>query len=458
MVAFSVQMPVLTTLPLFLAILLHTHAAVYAHRPLLPIAGTGLIRPKRIEGLLGRAVRELFCDPGFGLCDDGSGTESGQLESLHPFMILAGCCPDGDECCTFGGCCPSGDYAHVHYKKSQNCVTDSEGNEGCCPDGEMCEGGGGVITIGGGGGGKTTHKNPPPPPKTTTHKNPPPPPKTTTHTDPPPPPTTTTTIYVRILAATHEATTSPAGETLHRIALLRCHVLTVKAATSATNSPETTTAPTPTPSGLSAPPSPSPGAENVYTSVDNTDITWEGAWVTTTSACNATSSAKRCAGDSSLDATGTMTYSFTGYSIAMSFASSNLAYGVQINEKSWSFSAADAFNCTYGIVYNVEFQEVQTINVQVNIDSTSSDRRSISGATLEERADAPWHLDVNDFVVQVADTSSSSSGGSSTSTGGLPTTSSAANAGSALRVPIKHGAFLMAYLACMAGFTPAILL
>lgn len=82
----------------------------------------------------------------------------------------------------------------------------------------------------------------------------------------------------------------------------------------------------------------------------------------------------------------------------MSFASSNIEYSILINEKTWLFSGADAFNCSYDVVYNTQFEEIQTIEVEVTIDGTSFDRRSIPGTVLEERADGPWHLDVNDFV------------------------------------------------------------
>jgi hypothetical protein len=93
----------------------------------------------------------------------------------------------------------------------------------------------------------------------------------------------------------------------------------------------------------------------------------------------------------------------------MTFASSNLAYSVLINEKSWSFSGTAggldgmASNCTYDVVYQVAVGEAQLISVQVDIweASTSSNRRSIAAARVsEERSavDGKWHLDVNDFV------------------------------------------------------------
>jgi hypothetical protein len=58
-------------LPLLLALLLHTFAA--AQHPLLPTAGgPAAKRPaKRIEGLLAVVARQFFCDPGFGICDNG---------------------------------------------------------------------------------------------------------------------------------------------------------------------------------------------------------------------------------------------------------------------------------------------------------------------------------------------------------------------------------------------------
>jgi hypothetical protein len=88
----------------------------------------------------------------------------------------------------------------------------------------------------------------------------------------------------------------------------------------------------------------------------------------------------------------------------MSFASSNLAYSVQINEKTWSFSGStglEASNCTYDVVYQVEAGTAQLISVKV--DTGSNAKRSIRAPgshdlELEERADSPWHLDVNDFV------------------------------------------------------------
>lgn len=88
----------------------------------------------------------------------------------------------------------------------------------------------------------------------------------------------------------------------------------------------------------------------------------------------------------------------------MSFASSNLTYSVQINEKIWSFSGStglEASNCTYDVVYQVEASTAQLISVKIDIGSNA--KRSIRapgshGLELEERADSPWHLDVNDFV------------------------------------------------------------
>jgi hypothetical protein len=79
----------------------------------------------------------------------------------------------------------------------------------------------------------------------------------------------------------------------------------------------------------------------------------------------------------------------------MSFASTNVAYAVVINEKIWSFSETDASNCTYNVVYQAG--EAQLIAVQVIIGGLHSSRRSIPGI-LEQRADDPWHFDVNDFV------------------------------------------------------------
>jgi hypothetical protein len=86
----------------------------------------------------------------------------------------------------------------------------------------------------------------------------------------------------------------------------------------------------------------------------------------------------------------------------MSFSSSNLAYSVNINGKSWSFTETDeshikASNCTYDVVYTAAAGAEQLISVELIIMDTdaSSGRRG-----LEERADSdgPWHLDVNDFV------------------------------------------------------------
>jgi hypothetical protein len=95
-----------------------------------------------------------------------------------------------------------------------------------------------------------------------------------------------------------------------------------------------------------------------------------------------------------------ITHLHAGYSIAMSFSSSNLAYSVSINGKSWSFagtgtSDAAASNCTYSVVSAVAAGTAQVISVEVSISDTaaSSGRRE-----LEERTDGPWHLDVNDFV------------------------------------------------------------
>lgn len=186
-----------------------------------------------------------------------------------------------------------------------------------------------------------------------------------------------------------------------------------------------TPTPSPTSHGSTTPPPAGPGTQNVWTSVESTQISWVGEWVSIVSNCNATSKAKRCNGESSLDAFGSMTYTFTGespfayclqvgasnvhhaclhagYSIAMSFSSSNLAYSVNINGKSWSFAETDeshtkASNCTYDVVYTAVAGAEQLISVEVLIldTDTSSGRRG-----LEERADSdgPWHLDVNDFV------------------------------------------------------------
>jgi hypothetical protein len=88
----------------------------------------------------------------------------------------------------------------------------------------------------------------------------------------------------------------------------------------------------------------------------------------------------------------------------MSFASSNLAYSVQINEKTWSFSGStglEASSCTYDVVYQVEASTAQLISVKIDIGSNA--KRLIRppgsrGLELEERVDSLWHLDVNDFV------------------------------------------------------------
>ncbi|KAF7360664.1 hypothetical protein MVEN_00798100 [Mycena venus] len=335
----------LTTLALIIPLLSHT----YAHRPPLPRAGRALTPAKRIEGLLGLTVRQLTCPNGYGLCHGGCCALNG------------GCCPTGDccpfapntaECCSDGGCCQPGTY----------CVVG-----GCCENNEVCSGGGGTITVGGGGGGGE-------PPKTTTHQTTVKPPPTTAHEAP------TTTPNPQPPTTTHKTTTSSDTDTF-------------------------SAAPSSAPSGSATPPPAGPGTQNVVTSVDNTEITWVGAWESVSSGCNATSKAKRCTGENSLDASGNMAYTFTGYSIAMSFASSNVAYGVVINEKVWTFSETDTSNCTYDVVYQAG--EARLIAVQVTIGQPHSGRRSILG--IEERADDPWHLDLNDFVVQVADNFSSSS-------------------------------------------------
>ncbi|KAJ7794409.1 hypothetical protein B0H14DRAFT_2923089 [Mycena olivaceomarginata] len=343
-------------LPLLLALLLHTFAA--AQHPLLPTAGgPAAKRPaKRIEGLLAVVARQFFCDPGFGICDNGCCQDGDSCCSK-----TGDCCPFAPhtaECCSFGGCCHPGEY----------CAEDSAGNVGCCPNGEVCSGGGGVGGGGGGGGGGGSGK-------TTTHK--------TTHTTPPP---TTTPKQT-----THEVTPPPT--TTHK---------TTTHSDEDSDTSTTTSTHTPTPSGSTTPPSAGPGTQNVWTSVDSTEISWVGEWV----------SAKRCSGESSLDAIGSMTYTFTGYSIAMSFSSSNLAYSVSINGKSWSFagtgtSDAAASNCTYSVVSAVAAGTAQVISVEVSISDTaaSSGRRE-----LKERTDGPWHLDVNDFVIQVADTSATDTG------------------------------------------------
>jgi hypothetical protein len=82
-----------------------------------------------------------------------------------------------------------------------------------------------------------------------------------------------------------------------------------------TTSPDSATfsaAPTPAPSSLATPPPAGPGTHNVVTSIDDTEITWVGAWESVSSGCNATSNAKRCTGVSSLYASGNMAYNFTG--------------------------------------------------------------------------------------------------------------------------------------------------
>ncbi|KAJ6555962.1 hypothetical protein B0H19DRAFT_1151646 [Mycena capillaripes] len=382
------------TLPLLVALLAHTFTA--AQHPLLPTAGGPAAKTpaKRIEGLLGLASRQFFCDPGYGICDNGCCRDSGSCCSK-----TGDCCPFAPhttECCTFGGCCRPGEY----------CAADSNGNVGCCPNGEICSGGGGVGGGGGGGGGgkTTTHKTTETvPPPTTTHKP-------TTHEAPPPPTTThKTTSHSEDNHSVPTPTPSP------------------------TSSGSTTPIPSPTFSGSTSPPPAGPGTQNVWTSVDSTQISWVGEWVSIVSTCNATSKAKRCSGESSLDAIGSMVYTFTGYSIAMSFSSSNLAYNVSINGKSWSFAGTDASdakasNCTYDVVYTVAAGTEQLISVEVLIldTATSSSRRE-----LKQRADSdgPWHLDVNDFVVQVTGTSvtatATSTPAAPTSSGALGTTNSA---------------------------------
>ncbi|KAJ7242206.1 hypothetical protein C8J57DRAFT_1557872 [Mycena rebaudengoi] len=382
-------MLVLLKFPPLIALLPDTHAA--AHHQLLPRAGTALIPGKRIEGLVGLTARQR------------------------------------------GGCCPSGWY----------CVAPS----GCCPNGEVCSGAGGSVTIGGGGEDEGGNESPP---TTTTRRT------TTTHkatTDRPPPtreklPLKSPSIRVFTSeAATHEPTTPPPPTTTHKTTT-----------TSELTDSDNFTAPTPTPSSSSTPPPAGPGKQNVWKSVDSTEITWMGEWVSVYSTCNVTSKAKRCSGENSLDAIGlcTMKYTFTGHSIAMTFASSNLAYSVLINEKSWSFSGTAggldgmASNCTYDVVYQVAVSEAQSISVQVDIwgASTSGDRRSIPAAhVVDERADVggQWHLDVNGFVVQVADNSSGNDD---------PTPSPRPASGATLSLRFRFTpAFMMPSLAimCMSG-------
>lgn len=147
-----------------------------------------------------------------------------KTEALYPKLIqlfsTAGCCQDGDSCCSkTGDCCPFAPHtaeccsceihalnlvldefltlcrtlhswwmlsprvssrcssrtqerlgAQIYYFR-EYCAEDSAGNVGCCPNGEVCSGGGGLGGGGGGGGGGGSGK-------TTTHK--------TTHTTPPP--------------------------------------------------------------------------------------------------------------------------------------------------------------------------------------------------------------------------------------------------------------------------------
>ncbi|KAJ7209044.1 hypothetical protein C8J57DRAFT_1257694 [Mycena rebaudengoi] len=294
---------------------------------------------KRIDGLLALTARQFFCDPGYGICGNGM---DGVLWMLQWFMLYI------DRymlplCAGHGGKFLSRSYC--------------DGN-GCCPTGKVCSGGGGTITFGGGGGGGGG-----PPPTTTTHKRPP----TTNHTAPPPPPPPPP------LTTTHKVTTEPIDSSSDK----------------ASKNPT----PTPAPSGLSTPPSSGPGNQNVWISVDDTKISWIGEWVSVGSTCNATSNAKRCSGESSLDASGGMLYTFSGYSISMSFASSNLVYSVQINEKTWSFSGStglEASNCAYDVVYQVEASTAQLILVKIDIGLNA--KRSIRapgshGLELEERAD-----------------------------------------------------------------------
>lgn len=88
-------------------------------------------------------------------------------------------------------------------------------------------------------------------------------------------------------------------------------------------------------------------------------------------------------------------FCYIGYSIAMSFASSNVAYAVEINERIWTFPETDTSNCTYNVVYQAG--EARLIAVQVIVGGLHNGRRSIPG-TLEQREDDLWHFDVNDFV------------------------------------------------------------
>jgi hypothetical protein len=61
----------LPTLPVLFTLLAHTFTA--AQHLLLPTAGGPATKTpaKRIEGLLGLAARQFFCDPGYGICDNG---------------------------------------------------------------------------------------------------------------------------------------------------------------------------------------------------------------------------------------------------------------------------------------------------------------------------------------------------------------------------------------------------
>ncbi|KAF8184591.1 hypothetical protein K438DRAFT_1974376 [Mycena galopus ATCC 62051] len=394
------------TLPLLVALLASTFTA--AQHPLIPTAGgSGAKVPaKRIEGLLGLASRQLFCDPGYGICDNGCCLDGGSCCSKTGY-----CCPfapNTAECCTceihdlnlvlnhffFDFVTDIAQLVDVVSPGETYCAVDSNGNEGCCPNGQICSGGGGVGGGGGSGGGetttpKTTEKAPPP--TRTTTQNP------TTHKVPPPTTTHTTPIHSE---DDHTDVSTPIP------------------------SPTSSGSTTPTSSGSTTPPTAGPGTQNVWASVDSTQITWVGEWVSIVSTCNATSKAKRCSGESSLDAIGSMSYTFTGYSIAMSFSSSNLAYNVSINGKSWSFGQTDASdakasNCTYDVVYTVTAGAEQLISVEVlTLDTAALSRRR----ELEERTDSdgPWHLDVNDFVIQVAGTSATAT---ATSTAEVPTLS-----------------------------------
>ncbi|KAF8180781.1 hypothetical protein K438DRAFT_1976599 [Mycena galopus ATCC 62051] len=154
-------------------------------------------------------------------------------------------------------------------------------------------------------------------------------------------------------------------------------------------------------SSVPAPPS---GSQNVVIDVStNAEITWTGDWLTVASSCTPGSKAKAVSGNSTTISDGIMFYSFTGTAIYVCVASLNAQYTVSIDGTDTQYGSLGSVptpsNCTFGWQQTDLSIGVHTFTIDVDgaIDSASRD------------IEAPWALELQNFVITQASSSVSDS-------------------------------------------------